>query len=264
MVSNEQNDSQFWIPISDLMSGLMVIFIFIAIAFISKNSSCECGGKPCKDIVDSLKNITVGLDSTNKYLVSYDSVKKITANYKSTRKQIITAVQNDIGIQTLEKWNMKFDTIKLSFVFNDKNFEKGKINKWKPTTEFENSLDKLFLKLNSILLNHIDDIAEVKIEGFCNKDPQNSRYDELENTHKRGLEVYKIWVNKKGIYKGLSETESKKIFQKTKVTAVGATQLVNTDNSKGFIKNCNDDSCRRVEIVIKPKFEEVFINSIQK
>lgn len=263
MVSSDDNESQFWIPISDLMSGMMIIFMFISIASIIQISGNDCGGKSCKDVADSLQKITIGLDSTNKKLTSsVDTIQKITATFRTTRNQIISAVKSEIGLMQLKRWNMEFDTNRLAFVFKNKNFESGR--KHNPVAKFKSSLEHFFPKLSNILLKNIDEIQEVKIEGYCSKDPGNSRIEEYQNTYLRAQKVLEIWINKIGTYKGQSKENSKLLLQKTKLMAHGATELIDFDNKNNVIMNCNEDSCRRVEIVIVPKFEEVLINTSNK
>ena len=67
---NSDDDSQ-WLPVSDLMSGLMVLFLFIAVSFVL-------------------------------------NAKKVAENYHDTQTQIYQALKAEFDPQ-LEKWKAKID-----------------------------------------------------------------------------------------------------------------------------------------------------------
>ena len=93
-MSNEKSDG-FWISISDLMSGLMVIFLFIAVAYMYE----------IKDIFQGVIYITEGFEDTE----------------ESLYKELMKEFKND-----LENWNAEIDAKTLSVIFKEPDILFGK------------------------------------------------------------------------------------------------------------------------------------------
>ena len=93
------NHNSFWLSISDLMAGLMVVFMFIAIAYMYE----------MKEIVNGVIYITEGFQDTEHSL------------YQELNKEFK---------EDLEDWNAYIDAKSLSIIFKEPDvlFEKGKYN----------------------------------------------------------------------------------------------------------------------------------------
>lgn len=133
-MSNAKSDG-FWISISDLMSGLMVIFLFIAIAYMYE----------IQDIMQGVIYITEGFEDTEKSLFN-----ELNREFK-----------ND-----LENWNATIDAKTLSVIFKEPDvlFEKGK-HQIKP--RFKSILDDFFPRYTQVLNDESfrESINGIRIEG---------------------------------------------------------------------------------------------------
>ena len=91
-----ENKNSFWLSVTDLMSGLMVVFMFIAIAYMYE----------MKQVVNAVIYITEGFQDTEHSL------------YQELNKEF----KND-----LEEWNAYIDSKSLSIIFKEPDvlFEKG-------------------------------------------------------------------------------------------------------------------------------------------
>ena len=130
----------FWISISDLMSGLMVIFLFIAVAYMVENF----------EIIDKVIYITEGFQDTEESL------------YRELMKEFK---------EDLEDWNAYIDAKTLSVIFKEPDvlFER---REYEIKTRFKNILDDFFPRYAMIL--HDDqfnkDILAVRIEGHTSSE----------------------------------------------------------------------------------------------
>lgn len=66
ILQRKDNDSQHWLTISDLMSGLMIIFIFISVAFMR---IAYLEKEAYADILGENKDL-------KKFLETYENLKK--------------------------------------------------------------------------------------------------------------------------------------------------------------------------------------------
>lgn len=123
--SNGSDDSQ-WLPVSDLMSGLMILFLFIAVSFAL-------------------------------------NVRKIAENYQDNQNKIYQALKNEFNPK-LNEWKAKIDKDSLTFIFTDPEvlFETGKSD-LKP--RFKEILDQFFPRYMEVISKYKDSIREVRIEG---------------------------------------------------------------------------------------------------
>ena len=133
MENKKSND--FWISISDLMSGLMVIFLFIAVAYMYE----------IKDIFQGVIYVTEGFEDTE----------------KSLYKELMKEFKND-----LENWNAEIDAKTLSVIFKEPDilFGKGE-HEIKPM--FRKILNDFFPRYIDVLCEdeYKSSISSVRIEG---------------------------------------------------------------------------------------------------
>ena len=142
MLSNKkikENDNH-WVSISDLMSVLMMIFLFIAITYIQ---SVQANQKKVKSIAVAYQQL-----QTELYLDLYEEFK------------------NDFT-----KWNAEIDRRSMSIRFNEPNvlFEVGKAEV-KPL--FKMILAEFFPRYIKILYSdkYRDNIEEIRIEGHTSSE----------------------------------------------------------------------------------------------
>jgi len=138
-MGTNKNDG-FWVSISDLMSGLMVIFLFIAVAYMYE----------IKEVINGVIYITDGFQDTEQSLYN----------------ELMKEFKDD-----LEEWNAYIDAKTLSVIFKEPDvlFEKGK-HHLKP--QFKSILNDFFPRYVHVLGSDEfqDQILSVRIEGHTSSE----------------------------------------------------------------------------------------------
>lgn len=128
----EQEESH-WLSVSDLMAGLMMVFLFIAIALM----------------LDAFKE--------------RDKVKQVAVAYQENQVAIYDALMSEFQ-KDLERWDAVIEKDSLTFTFEspDVLFATGKIALNK---RYEALLKDFFPRYMAVLDQYSDSIDEVRIEG---------------------------------------------------------------------------------------------------
>tara|TARA_X000000950_G_C13894278_1_gene652152 strand:- start:990 stop:1676 length:687 start_codon:yes stop_codon:yes gene_type:complete len=220
-VKIEIEDSEnIWAPISDLMAGLMMVFILIAIS----------------------------------YMVKSRSAAKV---YNDTQQKLVEKLQIEFE-DDLESWNAKIidSTLSIQFLSNEKTtgsienilFKRGKDN---ITPFFKKNLDSFFPKFLKIV--HSEEfkfiIDEIRVEGHTSSIGQKNNGDDsyfynmgLSQRRSKNVLEYcfgyadsnqKEWLRKKATANGLSYSK----------------RIVKPNGEENF------ESSRRVEFRIKTNSE---------
>ena len=128
-----EQEEHHWLSISDLMSGLMVVFLFIAIAMMLNTQD------------------------------ERDKVKDVAVAYQENQVAIYQALMDEFK-DDLPKWNADIDRQTLTFTFNSPDilFESGKkaLN-----DRYKQLLSNFFPRYLKVLSEFEDSIEEVRIEG---------------------------------------------------------------------------------------------------
>ena len=126
-------DNEHWMSVSDLMAGLMMVFLFIAVALM-RNAMQE-----------------------------RDAVKEVAVAYQDTQVAIYEVLTKQFEAD-LARWNAEIDQDTLEFKFKspDVLFDTGEIS-LKP--QFKTILEEFFPRYVSVLREYRDSIDEVRIEG---------------------------------------------------------------------------------------------------
>ena len=139
-----QKFNGFWISISDLMSGLMVIFLFIAVAYMYE----------IKDVIQGVIYITEGFEDTE----------------ESLYHELMREFKND-----LEDWNATIDAKSLSVIFKEPDvlFEKGE---HQIKSRFKHILGDFFPRYVTVLTSEefFESINSVRIEGHTSTEWKKS------------------------------------------------------------------------------------------
>lgn len=130
--SAEQEETH-WLSVSDLMAGLMVVFLFIAIALMRSA------------------------------VIERDQIKEVAQTYRDTQEAIYQALLDEFE-KDLPKWDAVIDKDSLTFTFNspDVLFARGKHELSK---QYQQLLDDFFPRYMNVLNQYRDTISEVRIEG---------------------------------------------------------------------------------------------------
>lgn len=137
---NKSQDAgdEHWLSVSDLMAGLMMVFLFIAIAFMRHIS------------------------------VERDKIKDVAVAYQENQVAIFDALNSEFGNE-LSKWRASIDKATLSFQFDSPEvlFDTGKSN-LKP--EFKAILNDFIPRYLAVLDKFKSSIDEVRIEGHTSSE----------------------------------------------------------------------------------------------
>ncbi|TGD72210.1 OmpA family protein [Mangrovimicrobium sediminis] len=128
----EQEESH-WLSVSDLMAGLMMVFLFIAIALMRQA------------------------------FIERDKVKDVAIAYQENQVAIYDALMSEFE-EDLEKWDADIDKESLTFTFRspDVLFARGKIE---VSPRYQQLLSEFFPRYMQVLNKFSHSINEVRIEG---------------------------------------------------------------------------------------------------
>ncbi len=152
LATKQQDTEEHWISISDMMAGLMVIFLFIAISYM----------------------LDVSADK--------DAIDKIVVTYEQLRADLYADLYDEFK-DDLTKWNVVLDEDMLSMRFKEPEvlFARGSAEV-RPL--FRKILNEFFPRYIKILsetktndgeYKYKDDIAEIRIEGHTSSEWEGVR-----------------------------------------------------------------------------------------
>lgn len=199
-MTNDNSESH-WVSMSDLMAGLMMVFLFISIAYMFHAQ------------------------------VERDKVKEVAVTYQKTQvalyEQLYDEFQSDLAL-----WDAEIDKTTLEFRFKSPEvlFDIGK-NTLKP--EFERILKDFFPRYLSVIKNFRDDITEIRIEGHTSS--QWNRFVTDEKAYFNNMELSQGRTRSvlEYIYL-LPEVAFERQWVKSKFAAVGlsSSNLIYKDDNK--------------------------------
>lgn len=161
--SGKGQDNEHWISMADLMAGLMMVFLLIAIAFM-------------------------------RYVqVERDKIKEVAVAYQNTQVALFEALEDEF-VDDLVRWDAEIDRSTLEFRFKSPEvlFDTGKFN-LKPS--FKMILDDFFPRYMQVLMTFKSDITEVRIEGHTSSDwtgvsrPEEAYFNNMELSQGRTRQV---------------------------------------------------------------------------
>lgn len=202
-------EEDHWLSVSDLMAGLMMVFLFISIALMR----------------EAMKE--------------RDTIKNVAIAYQDNQVAIYNALKKEFE-KDLPKWDAVIDDKDLSFTFQspDTLFSMGKDSLRK---KYKIILDDFFPRYLNTILKFQDSINEVRIEGHTssvwngNTSKDIAYFKNMELSQGRTRSVLKYVHN-------LEEVNKNKIWIKKHIAAVGYS------SSKRLIHNGkeNMETSRRV------------------
>ena len=138
--TSQKDTEETWISISDMMAGLMVIFLFIAISYML--------------YVRSEK----------------DKIEQIAVTYNQLQSALIDSLNHEFK-NDFEKWNAELVDTTLSIQFRADRlnvlFGQGEAN---IRPYFQEILREFFPRYLEVLQNFRDDITEIRIEGHTSSE----------------------------------------------------------------------------------------------
>jgi outer membrane protein OmpA-like peptidoglycan-associated protein len=147
-----KEDGEHWLSVSDMMSGLMVIFLFIAITYMMQV------GQEHENLLKAMKQV----QEDKNQLVD------IAGTYTKTKDEIYDRLKTEFE-DDLKNWNAEIDKQSLSVRFQqpDVLFNTGEAAL---KDQFKTILNDFFPRYVKILKKYQVDIEEIRIEGHTSSE----------------------------------------------------------------------------------------------
>ena len=186
--SSKADSGEHWLTISDLMAGLMMVFLFIAVALM---------------------------------LIAFkerDRIKEVAVAYQENQVAIYDALMAEF-INDLDAWQATIDKETLAFEFKAPEvlFASGKSDL---TDTYKSILSDFFPRYLSILEIYKESINEVRIEGHTSSDWAGAQYEIDAYFWNMDLSQARTQSVLRYVYL-LPQTENNRDWVKSKFAAVG-------------------------------------------
>ncbi|HBA8789597.1 TPA: OmpA family protein, partial [Escherichia coli] len=137
-LSPKKQDNEHWVSMSDLMAGLMMVFMFISVAYM------------------------------HYVRIEKERIKEVAVAYENAQLQLYNALDIEFA-KDLQDWDAEIDkqTLEVRFKSPDVLFGLGS-TELKP--KFKLILDDFFPRYLKVLDNYQEHITEVRIEGHTSTD----------------------------------------------------------------------------------------------
>lgn len=230
-----------WMSVSDIMTGLMVIFLFIAVAYISETQEQN----------HELEQLSTSLRTKQ------DSIAQIMAQFRDNRIALYRAIQEEFATD-FDRWGAEIDSTTLTIRFN------GEATKFDPGKDyiprgFKQVLDDFLPRYLAILTDSKfkDDIQEVKIEGHAFQSVQGYTTI-LAGSQKRARNVL-LYLRGHQSFKNLPAAARQELEFKLTTTGMGYGRMIDRDGQYVQVSGAPPcDYCsRRVEFTIITATERV-------
>ena len=211
----EQENEEHWIAVSDLMSGLMIVFLLISVMYL---------------VIVEQKN---------------EEIERVVVLYEDLREELYRDLNAEFA-QDLPRWGAQLDEdLRLRFTNTDLLFELGESSL---RSEFAAIIDDFFPRYLAILTSdrYREEIQEVRIEGHT-----SSAWSQAENSdeaYMRNMELSQARTRSAlGYIIDMETVSHEKQWLRERLTANGlsSSQLITlADGSE------DEDRSRRVEFVV--------------
>lgn len=211
----EQENEEHWIAVSDLMSGLMMLFLLIAVMYL---------------VIVERKN---------------DEIERVVVLYEDLREELYQDLLAEFETD-LPRWGAQLnEDLRLRFTNTDLLFEEGE-SQLRP--EFARILADFFPRYMAILSSdeYRDDIQEVRIEGHTSSSWSQAR--DSDDAYMRNMALSQERTRSTlGYIMEMDAVAHEKQWLRQRLTANGlsSSQLITGDNG---IEDA--DLSRRVEFVV--------------
>ena len=232
--AKERETEEHWVSISDVMAGLMVIFLFIAISYML-------------NVRLKADQIIVYKNEVEKLLDAYKNLQ--SALYKELNAEFEGSPTKKTQFRTVWRGHLDTDTIRFQ-----KPFRQGDDT---VPTAFKNVLRNFFPRYIAILTKpeYRDEVAEIRIEGHTSSEWFDAVGVDVAYYHNMKLSQDRA----RNVLQYVLEIKHPKIIEnkewiKTYLTANGlsSSKLIFDDSG-----NQNREASRRVEFRVVTKSEEL-------
>lgn len=211
----EQENEEHWIAVSDLMSGLMIVFLLISVMYL---------------VIVEQKN---------------EEIERVVVLYEDLREELYQDLYAEFE-QDLPRWGAQLDEdLRLRFTNTDLLFELGESSL---RDEFATIIDDFFPRYLAILASdqYRDEIQEVRIEGHTSS--AWSQAEDSDEAYMRNMALSQARTRSAlGYIMDLEAVSHEKQWLRERLTANGlsSSQLITrVDGSE------DEDRSRRVEFVV--------------
>jgi outer membrane protein OmpA-like peptidoglycan-associated protein len=240
--NNSSDDDGEWLSISDLMSGLMVIFLFIAIVFIRPLAE---ENKELLNAQDDLIERNAELDKLRRDMsVQNEQMSEIALAWQDRERKIYEALLVEFE-DDLRRWDAEIEESTLLIRFNAPEvlFDSGDDNLRR---EFAAILANFFPRYVRILDAFRESLEEVRIEGHTSSEwtgitPEKAYIENMRLSQTRTRAVLEFVL-------GLNDVVDQRSWLQTLLTANGlsSSQLVRDEAGLEL-----PDLSRRVEFRVR-------------
>lgn len=197
----DHETSEHWVSVSDLMSGLMMVFLFISIALMRHA------------------------------LIERDKIKEVAVAYQNNQVALYEALKTEFE-PDLQRWNAEIDKDTLSFEFKSPDILFG-LGSAVMRDQFKDVLSDFFPRYMKVLNRFRDSINEVRIEGHTSSqwnsgvNPEEAYFRNMELSQARTRSVL-LFVQ------GIKATKEDQAWIRRNVAAVGlsSSRLVLDEHGK--------------------------------
>lgn len=247
--ASAQEEESEWLSVSDLMAGLMVIFLFIAIVFIQTTN------RQRDRVEDQNRELSTQAEELRRQA---ERVREIALTWQRNETQIHAALEAEFR-DDLPRWNAEIDPRLLLIRFRSPEvlFTVGQAN-LRP--EFSRILQNFFPRYARVLGRFRDSIEEVRIEGHTSSEwdqalPAGAAY--FENMRLSQDRTRAVLQN----VLGLPQVSADRIWLQPLVTANGlsSSRVILTANGQE-----DRERSRRVEFRIRTKASTEIVRILEE
>jgi len=252
---NQSDDDSEWISISDLMAGLMLIFLLIAIVYI--RIQVEATEKAKEATEQAIEAKILAEEQRRETAKIKQQIKEIAVAWQKSTDDIAQALRSEFATD-LKLWNAEIDEKNLTIRFTAPEVLFPQ-NSAILEAEFKSILDDFFPRYLAVLRNYLEIIDEVRIEGHSSSEwtigmnPLDAFFENMRLSQDRTRAVLKYSLE-------LDGTGADREWATKKITANGlsSSRLVLRDDGTE-----NPEASRRVEFKVRTKTQEQIVRILE-
>ncbi len=253
----EFESDEYWVSLGDMMSGLMMVFLFIAVLYMLDAQNKQSRAEKSRE--DTIQSASVSELERRKAENAREQLQLIAKAFYDTGDQLYNALFTEFK-DDLPRWGATLERKTLSIRFNEPDllFEQGS-DELRP--QFRSILQDFFPRYVKILIDYSKEIEEVRIEGHTSSEWRDGSSDlaayfqnmKLSQDRTRSTLAYLL---------GLTEVASFNDWLKGRLTANGLSSSHPVMVEGGE----NMELSRRVEFRVRvnaeKRLEEIILRSV--
>lgn len=158
---NSKENEEHWVSLADLMAGLLMVFIMIAVAYMHSASLDKREAERQQVIAENQREIAEKQQALAE--IQRDKIRRVAITYQQNKKAIYDALLEEFKTD-LPIWNADINKDNLTF-----NFKSPEVLFAVGSSEirdgFQKILDDFFPRYMNIIGIYIDSVEEIRIEG---------------------------------------------------------------------------------------------------